>query len=119
MNNTDENRAPCRLFHAQVFPHNRFVHTSRVERDERTINSNKAKHIKLPVRKNFKAHLSCYISKAEHSMFRSLRMIPIMEADGSVMQAMNFILTAELLLREQIIKAYLLTGEGNSKLMEG
>lgn len=41
-----------------------------------------------------------------------------MEADGSVMQAMNFILTAELLLREQIIKAYLLTGEGNSELME-
>lgn len=46
-------------------------------------------------------------------------MIPIMEADGSVMQAVNFILTAELLLREQIIKAYLLTGEGNSELMEG
>lgn len=45
-------------------------------------------------------------------------MIPIMEADGSVMQAMNFILTAELLLGEQIIKAYLLTGEGNRELME-
>lgn len=45
--------------------------------------------------------------------------MPIMEADGNVVQAMNFILTAELLLREQIIKAYLLTGEGNSKLMEG
>lgn len=83
------------------------------------MNSNKAKHIKLPVGKNnFKAHLSCCISEAKHSMSRSLRMIPIMEADGSVMQAMNFILTAELLLREQIIKAYLLTGEGNSELME-
>lgn len=84
------------------------------------MNSNKTKHIKLPVgRENdFKAHLSCYIAEAEHGMFRILRMIPIMEADGSVMQAMNFILTAELLLGEQIIKAYLLTGEGNRELME-
>lgn len=50
-------------------------------------------------------------------MFRSLSIIPVMEADGSVMQAMNFILTAELFFREQIIKADLLTGEGNGKLI--
>lgn len=50
-------------------------------------------------------------------MFRSLRIIPIMDADGSVTQTMNFILTAELFLREQIIKADLLTGERNSKLI--
>lgn len=41
-----------------------------------------------------------------------------MEADGNVTQTMNFILTAELLFREQIIKAYLLTCEGSSELMD-